>query len=601
MSFHRLLRNPILVAIAALLLTHSVLGQPSRLESVDPLASPAPAFEVEIVDLYATQSPEEKIVPRLWQRMTETGEKDEISVIVELRSAAEGRVGAASLTDDERQRHAAAIEHQFAARAGHLIRDLRGLSHFPIIFGRAYARDLEALAAQPAVHRIYEDEVLVYFRAEGGNLIKATNLRTGFGATGAGVAVAIVDSGVDGTHPELASRILVEGDFTGTTGNGTIDDVGHGTGVGGIVAGVAGGVAPQANLWAIKVGTAEGLSTSSVLAGLNGIYAARNDFGGVDVVNLSLGSRGPFPADCDGITPYNPILNQLFAAGILVVVASGNDGDTDGIGDPACHSKVIAVGAVYDGNIGSAGFPDVPGQGGSCTDSTTAADRITCYSNSGPPLDVLAPSHCARTPQPGGGYNNCFGGTSAAAPYVAGVAAQLLQLHPGLTPTQLRDVLMTTGKPITDVNAITRSRIDALAAHQALSGGGPTGPCVEDSTTACLLGGRFKATVRFRAGFDNLPADTSALRKPVTGFANPFFETVFFYFNSVDNIEILLKMLDQGNTNAQGQPTIAVLLGSATPLRTEVTIVDTQTGASRTFTSEFNSMRGSTDFTAFVK
>jgi len=130
---------------------------------------------------------------------------------------------------------------------------------------------------------------------------------------------------------------------------------------------------------------------------------------------------------------------------------------------------------------------------------------------------------------------------------------------------------------------------------------GSTGPCVQDTTTACLLNGRFRATVRFRGSFDNLPANSDALRKPVTGFSNPNFETAFFYFNSVDNIEILLKMLDQGNTDSQGHPTIAVLFGSATPLRTEITITDTQTGAFRTYISQFNSMQGATDFTAFLK
>lgn len=129
----------------------------------------------------------------------------------------------------------------------------------------------------------------------------------------------------------------------------------------------------------------------------------------------------------------------------------------------------------------------------------------------------------------------------------------------------------------------------------------PPGPCTEDATTACLLNGRFRATVRFRLGFDNAPADTVANRKPVTGFANPAFETEFFYFNNPDNVEILLKMLDQGNTNGAGQPTIAVLLGSATPLRVEVTITDTVTGASRTYVSNFGSQQGATDFTAFVK
>jgi hypothetical protein len=131
--------------------------------------------------------------------------------------------------------------------------------------------------------------------------------------------------------------------------------------------------------------------------------------------------------------------------------------------------------------------------------------------------------------------------------------------------------------------------------------GGPTGPCVQDSTTACLLNGRFRATVRFRHTFDNSPADSDAFLKPVTGFANPSFETAFFYFNSSNNIEMLLKMLDQGNTDSQGHPTIAVLFGSATPLRLELTITDTINGAVRAYTSPFNSQSGGTDFTAFIK
>ena len=63
----------------------------------------------------------------------------------------------------------------------------------------------------------------------------------------------------------------------------------------------------------------------------------------------------------------------------------------------------------------------------------------------------------------------------------------------------------------------------------------------------------------------------------------------------------VLKMLDQGNTNAQGQPTIAVLFGTASPLRVELTITDTSTGAVKTYVSPFNTGLGGTDFTAFVK
>jgi len=107
---------------------------------------------------------------------------------------------------------------------------------------------------------------------------------------------------------------------------------------------------------------------------------------------------------------------------------------------------------------------------------------------------------------------------------------------------------------------------------------------------------------RYRSAFDNNPVDSFAKVKPVSGFANPTFETAFFYFNDSDNIEVMVKMLDQGNHNSAGQPTIAVLYGSATPLRVQLTITDTAFGgATRTYLSEFGTQAGQTDFTAFVK
>jgi hypothetical protein len=125
--------------------------------------------------------------------------------------------------------------------------------------------------------------------------------------------------------------------------------------------------------------------------------------------------------------------------------------------------------------------------------------------------------------------------------------------------------------------------------------------CTPDAKTACLLNGRFKATLRYRGTFDNNSADTDAFVKQVPGFASSTYETAFFYFNNPNNIELLLKVLDQGNTDAQGRPTLAVLFGTATPLRSELTITDTQTGAVRTYNSDFGSMQGRTDFTAYVK
>jgi hypothetical protein len=134
-----------------------------------------------------------------------------------------------------------------------------------------------------------------------------------------------------------------------------------------------------------------------------------------------------------------------------------------------------------------------------------------------------------------------------------------------------------------------------------LSPGNTGGTCTPNATTGCLLNNRFRATLRYRSSFDNNPADATAFLKSVTGFAAATYETAFFYFNNANNIEMVIKILDQGNTNGSGQPTIAVLFGSATPLRTELTITDTNNGAVRVYTSDFGSQRGQTDFAAFVK
>lgn len=121
---------------------------------------------------------------------------------------------------------------------------------------------------------------------------------------------------------------------------------------------------------------------------------------------------------------------------------------------------------------------------------------------------------------------------------------------------------------------------------------------VVDEHTALLLG-RFHATVRYRGAFDAGDVDTDAHVKSVRGFADTHFQTVFFTFNSQANIEVMVKMLDQGNTDAEGNPTVAVLIGTATPLAVEVTITDTKTGATRIYSSAFGSMRGAVDWAAF--
>ena len=117
------------------------------------------------------------------------------------------------------------------------------------------------------------------------------------------------------------------------------------------------------------------------------------------------------------------MVNFFRDAGKLLIGSAGNDADGAGIGIPACLDAILAAGAVYDANVGSRSTFG-------CTDNTTAADKIACYSNGGPLVDFYAPGHCTRAPQAAGGFDDCFGGTSASAAYVAGVAAQIWSRAP---------------------------------------------------------------------------------------------------------------------------------------------------------------------------
>lgn len=558
--------------VGAATLAASLRGDSPRLESVDPLTLPAPVMEEELVLPLDTRAAHEKIGSGLWQKATELGAGDTLRVVVTLHEPLAPGVTSLGEDDQERRRveHVAAAEHTFAARASALGgRRLSGLSHLPIVFLDAPPSLLSQIAAIPGVKALEYDAPIQAFRTEGAALIKADQLRTSFGGTGTGKAVAIIDSGIDCAHPELSSRIAAQGDYTGTTGTGCADGNGHGTAVAGIVAGTSGGMAPQAKVWAMKVLKNDGTGTTQMtLDALNATYANRANFGGIHVVNMSLGATGSkYNSDCDAAnTAYATAVNQLVSVGIPVFAASGNDGFLDGISVPACLSNVISVGAVTD----QAFNPD-PLCGGN-----VSADSITCYSNSGTPLDILAPSHCARTPAPNGTYNACFNGTSAASPYAAGVAAQLLSLRAGTTPAQLRNALMTTGRTITDVNGIARNRIDAVAAYNALSGGG-TSPCVRSAQTACLLNGRFEVKVQWTTSTGTGAAQVMSFGAERTE-SN---ESVFYYFFNPANFEMGVKVLDGCGLGGN----FWIFLSGLTNQGYTVTVRDTLTGRVKTYSN----------------
>ncbi len=268
--------------------------------------------------------------------------------------------------------------------------------------------------------------------------------------TGQGIAVCVVDTGIDYQHPDLRNKVVKQiNTFAGT--DDAMDDNGHGTHVAGIIASeglVYRGVSNDVSLLAAKVlgWNGDGYA-SDVVLGIQWCVAE-----GARVINMSLG-EGLYADTCDN-TEMAIAVNEAVDAGVIVVCASGNDENPHEIVSPACASKAIAVGSV---------------------DKT---DAIASYSDGGKELDLVAPGG----DQFGGSsypeivstfstlvandpdlcfyditqecYDNYFVvggmryiravGTSMAAPHVAGAAALILEADPSLTPLQVKTLLEET-------------------------------------------------------------------------------------------------------------------------------------------------------------
>jgi len=329
---------------------------------------------------------------------------------------------------------------------------------------------LARLQAHPDVLRIGLDRKVHGYTAESVPMIRADEVRA-MGFTGRGITVAVLDTGIDGQHPDLRDAIVDEQCFcSGCCRNGSSrqsgpgsanDDNGHGTNVSGIIASAGRvapvGVAPDVALVAIRVLGPSGGSVSSIVSALEYVLARPQ----IKVVNMSLGGGGPFTTVCDAVdastTAFATIIARLRAQGTLSVVAAGNEGFSTGVSSPACTNAALAVGAVYDENVGGIAWQ-------ACPDATTAADQVTCFSNSSPLVELLAPGALTTSSGPGGGTLT-EGGTSQAAPHVAAAAAVLLQARPGLTPSEIIAVLSQTGAPVTDrKNGLAVPRINLRSA-----------------------------------------------------------------------------------------------------------------------------------------
>jgi serine protease AprX len=364
------------------------------------------------------------------------------------------------------------------------------------------AREVDALAAEPGIVRIAYDAPVQSQSTT--SPLSASNLKTVYPQAvraaelwsasspiqGTGVTVAVLDSGVKGV-----------GDFMGVNGTGTApgsnrllakiisiagqasadDDNGHGTWVAGIIGGrgwgAAGtaddgnyvGVAPNVNLVGVKVSDATGQSrVSNVISGLQWVVNNKAKYN-IRVVNLSLVSSTP---ESYKTSELDAAVEMAWLNGIVVVVAAGNSGPNTELYAPANDPYVITVGAVDDnGSPSPASATLLPFSSyGTTQDGVSKPDLVapgrhivsTLYSNTAP----LAQEFPTRLVD-----NNSYirlSGTSASAPIVSGVVADLLQAHPNLTPNQVKWLLQHTAAPLAGVG--TGAGYPQAAAAVAYSG-----------------------------------------------------------------------------------------------------------------------------------
>jgi serine protease AprX len=287
-------------------------------------------------------------------------------------------------------------------------------------------------------------------------------------ATGKGVGVAVIDTGIAGNLPDFkvsqsngASRVVASA-VTNPYAKTATDTYGHGTHVAGIIAGNGNsrsssdslrgeyiGVAPEANLISIKASDDKGEAT--VLDAIYGLQFAvdfKDDYN-IRVANLSLESS---VAESYKTDPLDAAVESAWFSGIVVVAAAGNRGqDSDAVRyAPGNDPFVVSVGAVDD--LGTKSPYD---------------DQLASWSSRGQTQDgfnkpeVLAPgAHIVSTLAPNSSFTSlcpsCIvggqyiraGGTSMSAPMVAGLVANMLEVHPDLTPNQVKGILMDTARSV---------------------------------------------------------------------------------------------------------------------------------------------------------
>ena len=447
---------------------------------------------VSFLSVHAAYATPRIVLPHEQQLLDEAAKPGGVRALVTLQTA----VAAAPATAQQRSNAIADAHSRFVAElSGFNVRTIRKYDAFPIVLANFDAPALQHVLELDDVAGVQADRVLHPLDNQSDAVIGAP-ISWQYGFTGSDEVVAVLDTGVQESHPFLSAngtaswRVIasLEGCFSGVGGavsgvtslcpagvyNETGDSGGnldgancdpsiaqceHGTHVAGIAAGTGSyfsgngenGVAVAASLMPVQVFSCNNSSgscmlaayDSDVIAALGWVHdRAVNSTYRIAAVNLSLGISGShYTAYCDSMaTAYKSAIDTLRDNdNIATVISSGNDSFTDGLDYPACISSALSVAA------------------------TDNADVVSSYSNRAPFVSLYAPGDVVYSSVPVSAYGY-MSGTSMAAPQVSGALAILQsKFAHQATVAQLLTILQKTGKPIT-ADGYTRPRLDIGAA-----------------------------------------------------------------------------------------------------------------------------------------
>jgi len=419
-------------------------------------------------------------------------------------------------TELQAQKNKITLEHQtFLTKASTIIKspEKKVIREFKVVFNgitldisKSKAEELKKLEEVKEVYPNIEVKTLLMDSVP---LINTDDVWT-LGYTGEGITVAIIDTGIDYTHPDLGGCFgpgckVVDGyDFVNDDSD-PMDDHGHGTHCAGIVAGNESlkGIAPEAKLYAYKVcnlgGSCWGYDIIAAIELAQDPNQDGNYSDHVNVISMSLGGPG------DPDDPMSQAVDTAVENGVAVVIAAGNSGPySETVGSPGCARKAITVGATYKIDYQAFWWDCTPGEYISCGkceedgkvwcdywgDGDPKADQITSFSSRGPTSvgtkpDVVAPGAIICSARydyifpPGEDpyYYPCLdeehvqvAGTSMSTPIVAGAVALIKQAHPDWDTNEIKSALKITAIDIRgDINTQGYGRVDALEAVQLTS------------------------------------------------------------------------------------------------------------------------------------